>query len=189
MWKSKLRSEEYIYISSQPSIGNSLVGTQSGPHATRASTTIRFGPNTTYKPHIFRILLLRRLRLPLPLSARRCRCRRILDPLGDHRSVCAQASAPRTRKKQPPESAAKQAPALWCHLSLGPEPRNRAGHYAGTAIQDARRAKKRKYPELLQTRRCKLVVLAIELGGRRSQEATTFLRASFTNALIHRWSV
>ena len=23
-------------------------------------------------------------------------------------------------KKQPPESAAKQAPALWCHLSLGP---------------------------------------------------------------------
>ena len=30
--------------------------------------------------------------------------------------------------------------------------------------------------ELLQTRRCKLVVLAIEVGGRWSQEATTFLR-------------
>ena len=54
-----------------------------------------------------------------------------------------------------------------------------------------------------KTRRCRLVVLAIEVGGRWSQEATTFLRllaqakartiparlkASFTNALIHRWS-
>ena len=56
--------------------------------------------------------------------------------------------------------------------------------------------------EFLQTRRCKPVVLAIEVGGRWSQETTTFLRllaqakartiparlkASFTNALIHRW--
>ena len=83
------------------------------------------------------------------------------------------------------------------------EPRSRAGRYAGAAVQDARRAKERTYPELLQTRRCKLGVLAIEVGGRWSQETTTFLpllaqakartiparrKASFTNALIHRWS-
>ena len=88
-------------------------------------------------------------------------------------------------------------------LTRASEPRSRAGRYAGAAVQDARRAKERTYPELLQTRRCKLVVLAIEVGGRWSQEATTFLRllaqakartiparlkASFTNALIHRWS-
>ena len=83
------------------------------------------------------------------------------------------------------------------------EPRSRAGHYAGAAVQDARGAKGRTYPELLQTRRCKRSVLAIEVGGRWSQETTTFLRlfaqtkartvparfkASFTNVLIHHWS-
>ena len=60
-------------------------------------------------------------------------------------------------------------------LTRATEPRSRAGRYAGAAVQDARRAKERTYPELLQTRRCKLVVLAIEVGGRWSQEATTFL--------------
>ena len=83
------------------------------------------------------------------------------------------------------------------------EPGSRASRYAGAAVQDARRAKERTCRELLQTRRGKLVALAIEVGGRWSQEATTFLRllaqakartiparlkASFTNALIHRWS-
>ena len=49
------------------------------------------GPDTTYPSHLFRALLLRRLRFPLPLSARVCRRRRILDPLGGHRASCAQA--------------------------------------------------------------------------------------------------
>ena len=227
-----------------------LLDSQSGPHASRAFTTIPFGPDTTYQPHIFRILLLRRLRLALPLSARRCRCRRILDPLGDHRSACAQAGVLRSRGVPLEKAAARvcrEAGArvttntrlmdlnidniqrqddrrievianglpLWGGVQLAidttlvspltraSEPRSRAGRYAGAAVQDARRAKERTYPELLQTRRCKLVVLAIEVGGRWSQEATTFLRllaqakartiparlkASFTNALIHRWS-
>ena len=46
-----------------------------------------------FAPHIFRILLLRPLRLALPPSARHCRCRRTLDPLGDLRSACAYAAA------------------------------------------------------------------------------------------------
>ena len=36
-------------------------------------------------------------RLPLPLSARICRCRRTLDPLGGHRGACAQAGVLRGR--------------------------------------------------------------------------------------------
>ena len=40
---------------------------------------------------------LRRLRLHLPLSARSCRCRRPLDPLGDHRAACAQSGVLRSR--------------------------------------------------------------------------------------------
>ena len=39
----------------------------------------------------FRILLLRRLQLPLSLSVRSCRCGRPLDTLGHHRAACATA--------------------------------------------------------------------------------------------------
>ena len=41
--------------------------------------------------------MLRRLRLPLPLTERTCRCRRILDPLGDHRAACSRAGVLRSR--------------------------------------------------------------------------------------------
>ena len=39
----------------------------------------------------FRVLLLRRLRLPLPFSVRSCRCGRPFDALGHHRAACATA--------------------------------------------------------------------------------------------------
>ena len=39
----------------------------------------------------FRVLLLRRLRLPLPLAPRHCHCRGQLDPWGDHRAAYATA--------------------------------------------------------------------------------------------------
>ena len=55
------------------------------------------------------------------------------------------------------------------------EPRRRGGSYAGAALQDARKSKERAYPELRRSRRCRLVVLAIEVGGRWSHEATQFL--------------
>ena len=41
----------------------------------------------------FRVLLLRRLRIALPLSPRLCTCRGLLDPLGDHRAACATSGA------------------------------------------------------------------------------------------------
>ena len=42
-------------------------------------------------PQLFRVLLLRRLGLPLPLTSRTCRCGRSLDPSGHHRAPCARA--------------------------------------------------------------------------------------------------
>ena len=54
-------------------------------------------------------------------------------------------------------------------LTSSSQPRRRAGQYAGAALQDARQSKERTYPELLCSRRCRLV-------GRWSPEATTFLR-------------
>ena len=78
-----------------------LLESQTGPHASRAFTTI-----STIPYHLFRLLLLRRLRLPLPLSARFCRCRRTLDSLGDHRAACAQSGLLRPPGGGPLERAA-----------------------------------------------------------------------------------
>ena len=36
----------------------------------------------------FRVVLLRRLRMPLPLSVHRCSCGRVLDPFRHHRAAC-----------------------------------------------------------------------------------------------------
>ena len=61
-------------------------------------------------------------------------------------------------------------------LSSAGAPRRSAGRTAGAALALARKAKERTYPELRQSVRCKLVVLALELGGRWSTEAATFVR-------------
>ena len=55
-------------------------------------------------------------------------------------------------------------------------PRRHQCSTAGAALRIARRAKERTYPEMLGSPRCRLVVLAVELGGRFSQEAAQFLR-------------
>ena len=51
----------------------------------------------------------------------------------------------------------------------------RAATTNGVRLEAARRRKETKYPELLQQRRCRLVVTAMEVGGRWSEEAWTFL--------------
>ena len=52
----------------------------------------------------------------------------------------------------------------------------RAAETDGVALKAARRRKERPYPELLRRQaRAKLVVLAVEVGGRWSEETRTFL--------------
>ena len=200
-----------------------LLDSQTGPFASRAFTTIPYTTDTTYPDHIFRILLLRRLRLPLPLTERACRCRRDLNPLGDHRAACARAGVLRSRGVPLEQAAARvcreagarvtmhtrlsnlNIPAvqrfddrtieviangfpMWhgaqlavdttlvSPLTSDAQPRRRGGQYAGAALHTARRNKERTYPELVGAGRCRLVVLAIEVGGRWSTEATQFLR-------------
>ena len=46
---------------------------------------------TTFTPQLFRVVLLLRLHLPLPLTVRNCRCGRPLDSRGHHRAACARA--------------------------------------------------------------------------------------------------
>ena len=67
--------------------------------ASRALLLSQAGPrdDVTIPSALFRVLLLRRLRLPLPLAPRRCSCRGQLDPSGDHRAACATSGVLPTR--------------------------------------------------------------------------------------------
>ena len=51
-----------------------------------------------------RVLLLRRLRLPLHATEKHCRCGRLLDVFGDHKSACSTCGVLQTRAK-PQEEA------------------------------------------------------------------------------------
>ena len=71
--------------------GQALVRSQGGPGAGLALATCPTCRITRIEPQLFRIVLLRRLNLPLPLSARFCRCGLPLDLRGHHRAACARA--------------------------------------------------------------------------------------------------
>ena len=70
---------------------------QSGPFASGAFTTVPYTADTSYPSHPIRLLMLKRLQIPLPLSECTCRCRRNVDPLGDHRAACSRTRVLRTR--------------------------------------------------------------------------------------------
>ena len=68
-----------------------LLRSQAGRLAALPYTVVPTCPLRRFDPDIFRVLLLRRLRLPLPLSSHSCRCGRPLDCLGHHRASCSRA--------------------------------------------------------------------------------------------------
>ena len=59
-------------------------------------------------------------------------------------------------------------------LSSEGEPHPHAADVDGAVLLEARRDKERTYPEVVAARRCRLVVVAIETGGRWSEEAVEF---------------
>ena len=68
-----------------------LLRSQSGPFSGAALSATPSSFPLRIAPGLFRVLLLRRLRLPLPPTARTCRCGRELDSFGHHRAACAQS--------------------------------------------------------------------------------------------------
>ena len=68
-----------------------LVRSRGGPLSSRPFVCCPNSRLTKFQPQSFRVLLLRRLHLPLLLSSSSCRCGRPLDCLGHHRSACAVA--------------------------------------------------------------------------------------------------
>ena len=188
-----------------------------------AFSTTPCTPLTRLEPQLFRVLLLRRLRLPLPFSRRFCRCGRLLDALGHHRAACARAgvlgrrgfalesAAARicreaggrvttnifvrdldiTAPNSPGQTAEVVADGLplfgGAQLAVDTtlvsplrgdgSPHRGAAERDGVALVAARRRKERTYPDLMAPRsRARLVLLAVEVGGRWSLEALTFIR-------------
>ena len=74
-----------------PESGKALLRSQGGPGAGLAFTTCPTCRITKMEPHVFRVLFLRRLHLPLPWTLHSCRCGLPLDSRGHHRAACARA--------------------------------------------------------------------------------------------------
>jgi hypothetical protein len=85
-----------------------LLRMQAGPHAARVFNALPTSDTTTLEPHLFCGFLLRRLCLPLPLSANHCRCRHSLDPFCDHHATCSRDAVLKARRR-PLEVAAARA--------------------------------------------------------------------------------
>ena len=68
-----------------------LMRSQQGPMAGIPFTCMPLSSESRFQPQEFRVLLLRRLWQPLPLSSSICRCGRPLDSRGHHRAACSVA--------------------------------------------------------------------------------------------------
>ena len=84
-----------------------MLDSQPGPLAAKIFTILPTSPGLTFEPCHFRVLLHRRLRLPLAYTAATCRCRQPLGPLGDHRAACPRSGALRTRASGMERAAAR----------------------------------------------------------------------------------
>ena len=68
-----------------------MLRSQSGPVACVPFSTAFSSPLTRIELALFRVLLLRRLSLLLPLTVRSCQCGRLLDAFGHHRTACSRS--------------------------------------------------------------------------------------------------
>ena len=211
------------HLSDLTPASRALLLSQAGPFASRALNLMPTRDDIAIPSAQFRVLLLRRLRLPLPLAPRRCRCHGALDPLGDHRTACATSGVLATRALPLEHAVARvcrEAGArvarhvkladmnldvpvaderrievvanglpLWhgsqlaldativSPLTRRGEAHPRADVQPGCAVAAAARRKRcQTYPELGRARRCRLVVVGIETGGRFGTEAVQLLR-------------
>ena len=160
----------------------------------------------------FRIALLRRLRMPLPLAPHRCTCGGVIDALGVHRAACATTGVLAARAPTLERAVAQICREAGARVArnvavadmnvdnaladgrrievvanglqafhgqqlaidatcISPISRAGAPHPGtrtdpGRAAQHAELRKRRRYPELTAARRCRLVVVAVEVGGR-----------------------
>ena len=106
----KCLEDQFVSEEVWPSLSDTdraMSRSQRGPFAAAPFVALPTSRFSKFDAQVFRVLLRRRLRLPLPLSSRSCRCGRFLDPLGHHRAGCSEAGV-LGKRGFPLERAAEQ---------------------------------------------------------------------------------
>ena len=160
---------------------------QSGPAAAQVFTMLPTCRELVVEPQHFRVLLLRRLRMPLPFSPARCSCGHMCDALGDHRSA--------SRARRPTRTCSRQSVSGgWCHrqhahVGKGPEhrqcPRRRPPHRSHCqwpALVERRSACHRHYPGVGFDIRSRPPTLPRSGGGGRAAPCSEDKRAHVSRA-------
>ena len=190
-------------------VGSSRSGTDpvaSRPRSRIGSDSCSHVPSHEDPASAFRVILLRRLRLPLPLSLHMCRMcvlgRRGFALESVAARICREAGGrvtsnvmvrdldlpvPDTSDSRRLEVVVDGLPlyggcqlavdtTLVCALHCDGSLHRGAADAVGVVAQAARRRKERTYPEIVGPRsRARLVVLAVEVGGRWSSETGSFV--------------
>ena len=106
----KCLEDKFVSEEVWPSLSDAdraMAQSHQGPFAAAPFVALPTCRHSKFDPQVFRVLLRRRLRLPLPLSSRSCRCGRLLDPLGHQRAGCSEAGV-LGKRGFPLEKAAEQ---------------------------------------------------------------------------------
>ena len=179
---------------------SALVRSQSGPLASVPFTSFPTCRVTRMESELFRVLLLRRLRMPLPLSVRSCCVAVVLICLGttgQHAAGQGFSAGEDLLSKALWNRSAREAGArvstnvMITDLDIAGSNTDArrlevvaeglsifGGVLDGVALQLARRRKEVRFPELSGSHgRARLVVIAGEVGGRWSRETQAFLQS------------
>ena len=109
-WQRQAVEQAFIQNEAWPTLDDSaraLMRSQHGPLASAPFTVLPASRVMRIEGQSFRLLLCRRLRFPLHLSLRTCRCGRQLDSFGHHGAAC-QVAGVLGRRGFPLECAAAQ---------------------------------------------------------------------------------
>ena len=94
-WATQPVNAQFMEATVRPRLNSTVAGLVAFSRADRwpafLSLCCPVTRQSSFDSQVFRVLLLRRLWLPLPSSSRACRCGRPLDPSGHHRAACAVA--------------------------------------------------------------------------------------------------
>ncbi len=91
------KQEFLTLFSNLDTASRALLLSQADPHGGRVLTTLPTAPELRADNPLFRVILLRRLRMPIPHGPTHCRCRRPMDTYGDHRAACPNAGVLKPR--------------------------------------------------------------------------------------------
>ena len=94
---SEYHFRETVVLAQSCAADQAHLRSHSGPCASLVLRGSPASPEFTVKPHLFRTIILERLRLPLLITDARCECSAVLDARGQHRAACPRPGRLRSR--------------------------------------------------------------------------------------------